>query len=102
MRAGTLLVKADQQFGQWNFKLRMLHPNGSIMRDVTVVTRRWREPWSSAVRQFNDQSLRPGPRTSLDTRVRQAWVALIFARASVVQSTHVTQASRARGAPKQC
>jgi hypothetical protein len=34
----TLLVKVDQAFGEWAFKLRVLNPNGSVMRDVTVRT----------------------------------------------------------------
>lgn len=35
----TLLVKVDQAFGEWAFKLRVLNPNGSVMRDVTARTR---------------------------------------------------------------
>jgi glucose/arabinose dehydrogenase len=35
----TLLVKVDQAFGEWTFKLRVLNANGSIMRDVTAKTR---------------------------------------------------------------
>jgi glucose/arabinose dehydrogenase len=34
-----LLVKVDQAFGEWAFKLRVLNSNGSVMRDVTVKTR---------------------------------------------------------------
>jgi glucose/arabinose dehydrogenase len=33
-----LLVKVDQAFGEWAFKLRVLNSNGSVMRDVTVKT----------------------------------------------------------------
>ena len=36
----ALLVKVDQKLGEWAFKLRVLNPNGSVMRDVTSVTRR--------------------------------------------------------------
>ena len=36
----TLLVKVDQAFGEWAFKLRVLNPNGSVMRDVTMSTQR--------------------------------------------------------------
>jgi glucose/arabinose dehydrogenase len=35
----TLLVKVDQTTGEWAFKLRVLNPNGSVMRDVTARTR---------------------------------------------------------------
>jgi hypothetical protein len=35
----ALLVKVDQGFGDWAFKLRVLNPNGSVMRDVTLRTR---------------------------------------------------------------
>lgn len=40
LRAGAnaLLVKVDQKFGEWAFKLRILHPNGTIMRDVTTIS----------------------------------------------------------------
>lgn len=42
LRAGpnSLLVNVDQKFGEWAFKLRVLNPNGSVMRDVTVRTER--------------------------------------------------------------
>ena len=38
MHAGenALLVKVDQKFGEWAFKLRVLNANGSVMRDVTA------------------------------------------------------------------
>lgn len=35
----ALLVKVDQSFGEWAFKLRVLNLNGSVMRDVTVKMR---------------------------------------------------------------
>jgi glucose/arabinose dehydrogenase len=34
----SILVKVNQDFGEWAFKLRVLNPNGSIMRDATVRT----------------------------------------------------------------
>jgi glucose/arabinose dehydrogenase len=34
----TLLVKVDQNDGDWGFKVRVLNPDGSIMQDVTLKT----------------------------------------------------------------
>ncbi|MCL5996081.1 MAG: hypothetical protein M1546_08495, partial [Chloroflexi bacterium] len=36
----ALLIKVDQNTGEWAFKARVLNPDGSVMHDVEVATRR--------------------------------------------------------------